>query len=369
MLRVLHVIGAMDRAGAETFIMNVFRAINRDKIQFDFLVHTERECDYDAEIRSLGGKIYSVPRFTGKNYFEYHKAIVRFFWEHPEHTIVHGHIGSCAAIYLSEAKKCGKYTIAHSHSTYGALSPSGLVLKALSLPTRHTADYFLACSLEAGESRFGKSIVADKEHFSVVNNGIELDGFAGMPEMRKVQKAKLGLEDSVVLGHVGRFEYPKNQGFVVDILAALKKENPQAKLIFVGSGSQRSEVENKIKACGLENDILFAGSVEDVRPWLNAMDVFVFPSFFEGLPFAVIEAQAAGLPCVVTDAIAQSVFVTEFIESLSVKEPAQKWAQVCISAAQNREVASSGNIERLRVAGFDINDTVRFLEDLYCSKR
>ena len=151
MIRVLHVIGAMDRGGAETMIMNLYRAIDRTKVQFDFLVHEQRVCDYDEEIKDLGGEVFrGLPRFKVVNYSTYRDECRDFFSRHSEHPVVHGHIGSCAPVYLREAKRQGRVTIAHSHSQKFPLSVTELGFRALAYPVRRVADNFIACSMEAG---------------------------------------------------------------------------------------------------------------------------------------------------------------------------------------------------------------------------
>ena len=156
-MRVLQVIGVMDRGGAETMVMNLYRAMDRDKVQFDFLVHEQREGDYDAEIRRMGGRFFRVPRFTGANIGAYRKQVRALFAEHPEWRVVHGHIGSCAPVYLSEAKRAGAFAIAHSHAQNYEGGLAGLAFNLVAHPVRRVADYFMACSREAGLCTPGSS--------------------------------------------------------------------------------------------------------------------------------------------------------------------------------------------------------------------
>ena len=173
MMRVLQVIGVMDRGGAETMIINLYRAMDRSDLQFDFLVHEQREGDYDAEIRRLGGRLYRLPRFTGINERAYRRQCRLLFAQHPEWAVVHGHIGSSAPIYLSEAKRAGCFAIAHSHAQNYQTGLAGLAFNMVSHPVRRVADYFMACSREAGLDRFGRNLV-DSDRFSIVTNGIDL---------------------------------------------------------------------------------------------------------------------------------------------------------------------------------------------------
>ena len=192
MMRVLHVIGAMDRGGAETTVMNLYRAVDRDVVQFDFLVHEERTCDFDEEISDLGGRLYRVPRFNGANLFHYARLCRKVFEEHPEHRIVHGHIGSSAAVYLSEAKRAGRFAIAHSHAQFFLPGFAGLAFRAVSWPTRFVADYFFACSPEAGKDRFGQRVV-EGDRFSVLNGGIDLGRYACSASERQRAKRASGV--------------------------------------------------------------------------------------------------------------------------------------------------------------------------------
>ena len=176
-MRVLQVIGVMDRGGAETMVMNLYRAMDRERIQFDFLVHEQREGDYDAEIERLGGRFFRVPRFTGLNAGSYRRSVRALFAEHPEWRVVHGHIGSCAPAYLSEAKRAGAFAIAHSHAQNYVRGLPGLAFNVAAHPVRRVADYFMACSREAGIDRFGGAIV-EGERFAIVPNGIDMTRYA-----------------------------------------------------------------------------------------------------------------------------------------------------------------------------------------------
>lgn len=365
MIRVLHVIGAMNRAGAETFIMNVYRNIDRSKIQFDFLVHTDKPCDYDDEIRSLGGQIYPVPRFNGINYFAYRRVVAHFFSTHPEHDIVHGHIGSSASIYLREAKKYHKFTIAHSHATYGSFDIQQESFKVLSYTTRYIADYFFACSYEAGLDRFGKMVVNNKALFSVINNGIDIQAFIGSFKDHLAAKQTAGYKECVVFGSVGRLEAVKNTSLILEIFAEIRRKEPQSLLFLVGDGPLRADLESSAQKLGIREYVFFPGVVSNVKDYLKLMDVFILPSRYEGLGVALIEAQAAGLPCVVSDAIVDEAIITPYVDIVSLKESPSTWAQVCLDAAEKREAACRDNKDCLQNSGFDIKNVAVTLEAFY----
>ena len=226
MIRVLHVIGIMDRGGAETMIMNLYRHIDRNRIQFDFVVHTGAEGAFDQEINRLGGKIYHCPGYILMNHISYVRWWKGFFNARGRfYSIVHGHIGSTAAVYLRIAKKHGLYTIAHSHNTNGSLTGKELLYRMLSYRTRFTADYFFACSRQAGIDRYGKGILRQKERFKVFPNAINTAAFSFDGAARRRVREQLDIkEGTLLLGHVGRFQKVKNHRFIVQVFYSLLQE-------------------------------------------------------------------------------------------------------------------------------------------------
>lgn len=368
MMRVLHVIGAMDRGGAETMIMNLYRAIDRDVVQFDFVVHEERPCDYDEEIQDLGGRLYRVPRFTGSNMLSYRRAFREFFGEHGEHRVVHGHIGSSAAMYLSEAKRAKRYTIAHSHAQNYPLSLEQLAFRVLSYPTRFIADYYMACSSEAGRDRFGSRIV-QAENFKVLKNGIALEQYRCDQAAHLACKKAYGYDVSVPLvGHVGRLDSVKNHRFLLAVFSLVKKEIPNARLVCVGRGPLADDLKHAACELGIGESVDFLGVREDIPNLLKAFDAFVFPSFKEGLSIAVIEAQSSGLPVLASTGVPEGAILVEDATRLPLSQGAAAWASKCLSildsACDRRD-----NVDEVRLQGFDINDSARWLERFYLSRQ
>lgn len=364
-IRILHVLGRLDRGGAETMIMNLYRNIDRSKIQFDFIIHTNDKCDYHDEIYKLGGKIYSVPGYYGKNHFVYKKAWQDFFNNHPKYKIVHGHMRSTASIYLQVAKKHGLITIAHSHSTASRGNIiQRFVKNIIQFPIRFSADYLFACSKEAGEWLFGKSATKKMNYF-VIKNAIDLQLYVFNEDVRNEIRTRIGVENesNFVVGHVGSFTFPKNHKFLLRVFKEILKENPSAILLLVGDGELRSEIEKEIEGFGLEDKVILTGTVSNVYEYMHAMDVFVFPSIFEGLGLALIEAQAAGLPCVVSDAIPNEAILSECVTCLSLTNQLHDWAKSILSAkkiddknCQNKSIAYQG---------YDIKDEVKRLVEIY----
>jgi glycosyltransferase involved in cell wall biosynthesis len=364
--RVLQVIGQMDRGGAETMIMNLYRNIDRTKVQFDFIVHTEQKCAYDDEILALGGKIFHVPRFTGMNIFNYQKAWKSFFDEHKEYKIIHGHIGSSAAIYLKIAKENGLFTIAHSHNTKNEPNLKGKMYSAISYPTRYVADHFFGCSKSAGKARYGNKVVSSS-NFNMLNNAINTEDFIYSNKIRDKKRLELGLDNKFVLGHVGRFNLQKNHTFLIDIFYKINKKMDNSILVLIGDGELRESVENKVRRLGLEGKVIFTGVRSDIPEIMQALDVFLFPSLFEGLPVTVIEAQATSLPCIISNTITEDVNITSnLVEFVPLEEKAEYWAEKVLNCY--------GKFERVNTyteivkEGYDIKDTASWLENFYLKK-
>ena len=365
-IRVLHVIGIMDLGGAETMIMNLYRHMDRSKVQFDFVENMNDGAHFDREISELGGKIYHCPRFTGKNYFAYRKWWKNFFDTHTEYAFVHGHIGSTAAIYLKEAKNHGIRTIAHSHNT-SAKTARQVLYDVLAYPTRHIADYLFMCSLQAGIDRYGKKAVSDKNRAYFVPNAIDTEHYRFNTSIREKTRQELGVsENTLLVGHVGRFAEQKNHLFLLDIFREIAERMLDAKLLLVGDGTLREKIEEKIDNLGLKDKVIMAGNRTDVSSMLMAMDVFVFPSKYEGFGIVLVEAQCTGLPCIISDVIPrESIINKEGITVLSFQDTAATWASAVLESYVNDRFAC---IDLVKMAGFDIADAAGRMEDFYLGK-
>ena len=353
----------MNRGGAETMIMNFYRNIDRTKVQFDFVEHGNGEADYDGEIRELGGRIFRCPRYNGKNHFAYVAWWKRFLAEQVgTFHAVHGHIGSTASIYLHLAKNAGIYTIAHSHNTANK-SLKNLVYQCYAYPTRYIADFFFGCSLDAGISRYGSNVCSDKRIFTVLNNAIETKKFDYSHQVRQEMRSRLGIENKLVIGHVGRFETQKNHEFLIRLFAGIRKIRPDAVLLLVGDGTLRPQIEAQIQQECLSDCVILAGVQSDVSPWYQAMDVFVLPSLFEGLGIVAVEAQTSGLPCVISDTVSKECMVTDNLVSIMrLTDHTDAWAAHILSrVAEPRR----GRKEEVARNGYDILENARWLEHFY----
>lgn len=366
MMRVLHVIGAMDRGGAETMVMNLYRAIDRSEVQFDFVVHEERDCDYDAEIISLGGRIFHVPRFNGANYRAYRRFFSDLFESHPEWPVVHGHIGSSAAIYLSEAKRAGRVAIAHSHAQNYTRGLDGIVFRIISYPTRYIADWFLGCSVEACVDRFGARI-AQGERCCILRNGIDLSRYAFNAETRVRMRDEFGVQgDAPVFCHVGRLTEVKNHAFLLEVFSRIQYEMPNAVLLLAGRGELEDSVRRSVKERGLAESVKFLGVRDDICNVLQAADVFLFPSRKEGLPVAAVEAQASGLPCLISKGVPETALLSGSAVHVDLAEGARYWALLAIDLARNSQTGNRlRGVEEVREAGFSAEKNVEWLNNFY----
>lgn len=363
MIRVLHVIRAMNRAGAETFIMNAYRYIDRSQIQFDFLLNVSEKCDYSEEILDLGGRIFFIPRYYGVNFYPYAKNCRNFFGQHPECQIVHGHIGSSAPIYLPIAKKAGLYTIAHSHNAMKNDSLSNILFNTIARGVRGKADYYLACSKEAGMSRFGKSI-CESPVFSIVNNGIDSALYYRNESSVKKAKCAFGVENSPVFLHIGRFNKQKNHEFLIRVFSEVQNVIPNALLLLAGNGEELNKIRQLVNQLSLSNNIRFLGIRSDIPELLRASDVFLFPSLSEGLGIAFIEAQTSGLPCVVSKGIPDQACIAPNVVKLDLKST-ESWAKAAIDCLDKSQSSIHDNIPLTKRKGFDIKTTVDWLTAFY----
>ena len=351
--RILCVFGSLDRGGAETMCMNLYRHIDRSKIQFDFIKHTEEKCAYEDEIRALGGSIFAAPRFKGTNLIQYQNWWKKHLTLHPEHHIIHGHYFTISKFYFSVCKRMRKVTIGHSHTdTYK--NPAAILLFH---GVESLCDYRLACSEKAGK------LLYPHKDFVVLKNAIDVREYIYDPSVAEEVRKEFALGDTFVLGAVGTIKEVKNPLGMVEILKAVVRERPNTKLLWVGSdGGMRGQVVEKLKEYALQDNVIFTGVRSDVNRLLQAMDVFLMPSFSEGIPVSLIEAQAAGLRCFVSESVSREVDITGRCAFLPLGDYAQ-WAREIMEAELNHE----DTYEQIVMAGYDICSTAAWLQDFYLS--
>lgn len=363
--RVLHVIGAMDRGGAETLIMNVYRNIDRSILQFDFLVHETRECDFDSEIRALGGSIFSIDRLNGINTVSYIKQCRDFFRMHHNYCAVHVHIGSSACFVIKEAKKFGLFCIAHSHNTNPKLSLLEIGFRLFSYPTRYIADYYLACSRQAGVDRFGKAVVTSNR-FSVLNNGIDVNCYKFSSKSRSSMRRDLGIApEQKAICHIGRFSDEKNHEFLLKAFAKCGGGEFDGRLFLIGRGPLRNDMEQLATDLNIRDKVVFLGVRSDVPDLLMAMDLFVFPSKWEGLGIAAIEAQASGLPCILSPALPDMAVCSPYAYKMDSLNSTTAWAERMVNEPIRADSDRIDGVNYVGESGFDITCAAGFLTALY----
>ena len=357
-IRVLQIVNYMGRGGLETLLMNYYRHIDRTKVQFDFLVHRSFESDYDREILELGGKIYRMPRlnpFSPK----YLASLDAFFEEHTEYRVVHSHFDCMSAIPLKAAKQHGvPFCIAHSHNSNQERNLKYPLKLWYKRQIPRYADKLFACSSAAGKWMF------DGAPFSVLNNAIDAKAFSFHAEKRNAARAEFHLDpETLLVGHVGRFLTQKNHGFLVDAFRELLKQRPNANLLLVGDGDLQEEVKAKARQYSIDDRIIFAGVRSDVADLMQAMDVFVLPSLFEGLPVVMVEAQSAGLPCVISDKVPdECIIVPKLVCVQPLDSGATEWAGQILKMSGCKRLDT---FEQIRASGFDIRDNAKKLEEFY----
>ena len=359
-IRVLHVVTYMGRGGLETMIMNYYRHMDRSKVQFDFLTHRDFRADYDDEIEALGGRIYHLPRLVPWSR-SYRQALESFFDEHPEYRIVHVHQDCLSSVILRAAKSRGiPVRIAHSHSSSQDKNLKYIIkLFYKQFIPRYATDLF-ACGRDAGDWMFGKA------DYRIVNNAIDAAGYRYCAQRSKTMRRSLGIPaDALVVGHVGRFSYPKNHGYLIDIFAAIHRKAPDAYLLLVGDGQSRKMIQEKVDALHISDRVIFTGLRPDVADLMQAMDAFVFPSLYEGLPLTLVEAQAAGLPCLISDHVPLDCKLTPLVHQLALEDAPDVWADKVLALAQS---ARADTYKAICESGFDILENARWLQSEYWAR-
>ena len=367
MIRVLHVLGGLDLGGAESRVMDLYRRMDRNKIQFDFCIHMRKNCYFEVEIAKLGGRVYRVPRYKVYNGGAYKAAWRELFEAHPEISIVHGHMTSTAGIYLPIAKEYGKIAIAHARSAGVDPGIKGILTKYLRKGLLDKTDYCLACSKLAGEAVFGTDF-HEASNAEVLPNAIDSESFIFDSAIRGTLRKELLFDpEDVVIGHIGRFHYAKNHEFLIRVFAKVHAALPQSKLLLVGDGPLREKMENLAMSLGISGSCLFVGAQTDPMPFYQAMDIFVFPSHYEGLPGSVIEAQVSGLPCLISDAIAKEVDATPLVTRLPLSEGEDAWAAHILRWASEwgGVIDREDHVEEIKKAGLDCTEQAKLISRFY----
>ena len=361
MKRVLQVLGTTNLGGAESRIMDLYRHINRERIQFDFLVHSKNGY-FEKEIKELGGEIYYLPSFRVYNYYTYKKSCRDFFMKHSDYVAVHGHMTSTASIYLKEAKKAGiLMTIAHARSAGVDKGIKGILTKFLRRNLYKKCDVMMACSDLAAIAVFGEKRWQAKKVI-IMPNAIDTREFSKNQQVRDQIRKQYNIGEGFVIGHVGRFHYAKNHDFLLDIFEQVSKKRKDAILMLIGDGPLKAEMELKAKQLHISDKVIFTGRQNPIAPYYQALDFFLFPSHFEGMPGSVIEAQATGLKCLVSDTVTKQVKATELVTFESLKKSKEEWAAKLIEMITDKQEIASYNLEDTM---YDVNKQVTYYTNLY----
>lgn len=368
-IRILNLFTVMNRGGAETMVMNYYRAIDKSKIQFDFMVHRQERGAYDDEIEAMGGRIFRMCPIYPQNLFRYKRMLKEFFDIHPEYQILHSHMSELGYFAFKEAiRHHVPVRICHAHSSPNFKIETFkeklkvLPREILARGMRKLSTDFFVCSKIAGDWLFGKK---NESRFIMMNNAVNAASFAYDKETADIIKTEMKWGDKIVVGHVGRFIVPKNHSFLIDIFQQFHAKHPQSILVLVGDGDQRENICSKIKKLNLEDSIILLGFRSDAANLYKAFDIFVFPSLYEGLPVSLVEAQSAGLSCIVSDTISTQARILPNYSILSLKDSLEVWVNEMEKHLNDKREDTTENIKK---AKFDIYSNAEWLTNLYLNK-
>lgn len=357
-LRIGHVLGKMNGAGVEAIVMNYYRHIDKSKIQFDFIVDSDSTMIPHEEIKALGGKIFIVPPY--QQLVKYNHELMTIFLRN-DYTIVHSHINALSVFPMKVAKKAGiPIRIAHSHSTSAPGETKKNIIKNILRPLSKTyPTHYCSCSKGAGEWLFGKKVYQSRK-LNIVNNGIEINKFLYNRQEREILREELELDDKFVIGHTGRLIFQKNQSFLIKILSEIITSIPNAVLLLLGDGDDYNKLFRLAEDLGVRDKILFLGNKTDVHRYYNAMDIFAFPSRYEGFGVSAIEAQASGMPVVLSNKVPEEACLTDNCSVLSIEEGVKPWVDLIVHLKENTDRNQDIHFEE-----FDISINAGMLTDYY----
>lgn len=359
--RILHVVAIMNRGGLETMIMNHYRKLDRTKFQFDFLVHRREEGVFDEEIKSLGGRIYYLPKFNPLKIWSYNNALEKFFNNNDGYKIVHSHYNALSMWVLRAAKEHRvPVRIAHSHLAYPKFNHQTPIYWYARQKINRYCNFKFACSKDAGDWLFGNN---NSSEVIIFKNAIPLDKFIYNPNVRDIVRDNLKLSNKYVLGHVGRFHPSKNHKFLIKFFHEVHKRDKSAHLVLIGDGSEKEKIKSMAREFDIEKNVSFLGIREDVAEIMQAMDVFVFPSKFEALPVTLVEAQASGLRVIASDTLTSEIAFTDSLTFKPLDSGPTDWADE-ILYEKNKSVRKNA-FQDIKRSGYDIEENIAFLTKFY----
>lgn len=363
-IRVLQIIGIVAGGGVEAVIMNYYEHIDRTKVQFDFIVHNDNKIDITQKVEAMGGRVYKVTPYY-KNPIAFMYGIYKVIRNH-HYRIVHSNMNTLSAFSLFAAWAAGApVRILHNHSTSSPGETKRNIMKFILRPfARLFANHYLACSRLAGEWMYGRKMM-DSGKVTIVNNAIDLKKYAFNPQKREILREELGLADEFVIGHVGRFMFQKNHEFLIDVFAEAYKQNSHMVLLLVGDGPLRPAMEEKVRKLGLTDHVKFLGLRNNVQDFYNVMDLFVLPSHYEGLPVVGVEAQANGLPLLVSTNVTKEMKMTRIVIYKKLSDGIKPWAKCIEYESKCIHNMHENTYKDMQLAGFDILKEAQNLNDFY----
>lgn len=360
-IKVLQVFAKTGRGGAESMVMSHLHFIDKEKFQVDFINHTQEHCDYDDEIKMMGGKLYHLPHFKIYNIVQYRNAWKTFFKEHPDYDVIHIHYFTLAPIIIPIAKEYGiKTRITHSHSTKKNNIFKRILLEIFSKRMVNDSTLLLACGKEAGDNIFQTT------NFKVFNNAIDTNKFHFSEDERNKIREELGISlNDILIGHVGSFRSTqKNHARIVKIFKEIHKKNERYKLVLVGNGALLPQIKQEVSNLGISNSVIFTGVRSDIPCLMSAFDVLLFPSLHEGLPVVVVEAQASGCPVVMSTNVTDEVILSDIVTHLNLSEDDGKWGEA-VENLLRKSINREEYHKKIQMAGYEVRDNVKILEDIY----
>ena len=362
-IRVLHVVTHLNRNGLESRIMDIYRNIDRAKIQFDFMIHRNDMGDFGEEIKELGGRIYCMPRITPTNFAKYNRELKLFFDEHKEYKIVHAHLNSLSTWVLKAAYKHHvPVRIAHSRNASMEKNFRGIAKwVSKQLVNKYATDRF-GCSQMAGDWLFGKKY-SRGDSFRVIPNAFQVDRFVWNPSLRERKRQELGITDKIVFIDIARLSEQKNHIFLLRVFEEIKRLMPQAILLLAGAGESEEKIKRYIKEHNLSDSVNMLGARSDAAELYQASDLFIFPSKYEGFGTVVIEAQMTNLPVIASDTIPHETKLCDCVAFMSITEDPLIWAKKA-QAMLNSNIRKD-NTKVLQEAGFDIRKQYVLMQDFY----
>jgi capsular polysaccharide biosynthesis proteinCps4H len=360
-VKVLQVVATMNMGGIENFLMNLYKSIDREKVQFDFLILNNENNIFEKEIEELGGKVFKIESIKKAGYSKFLKNLKYFFKEKTEYKVIHSHYNIMNGIVLySSLNNMANVRISHSHSTstgFSLLKNIFLYFSRILLEKSQAKKF--ACSNAAGIWLYGKN-----SDFNIIYNGIDASRYKYNYVIRENKREELQLsKKDIIVGHIGSFRKVKNHDFIIEIFSELSKKDKNYKLILVGDGELKKEIELKVDKKELRKNIIFLGIRKDIAELLQLFDIFLFPSLYEGLPISLVEAQTSGLKCFISENITKEIDLgLDLLEFISLKKSALEWANII---EEKKNYIRRSRLEVIQEKGYDIKKTSKDLVEVY----